>query len=121
MKRRPQIVESISTFGSNVDNRQRGRRQDLIDKLIPRFSFLSVMRRIIEFYRNDRRQIPIAKNEIDVLAIDSIEVRLPGTGAFADINEVSESDLCEESMVWRQPSQHFIKRTLSGREEILLL
>jgi hypothetical protein len=60
--------------------------------------------RIIEFYRNHRSQIPIAKNEIDVLPIDSIEVRMPGCRSFTDINKVSQSDFCEEGVVRRQPS-----------------
>ena len=48
-------------------------RHDLIDKLISRFAFLSVVRRVIKLYRNHRSQIAIAKQEIDVLPVDRLK------------------------------------------------
>ena len=121
MKRRPKIVRNITTLGSNVHYRQTRRRQDLIDKLISRFAFLVIVRRIVEFYRNHRRKIPIANREVEMLSIYSIEVRLPGCRALTDIYEIGQTNLCEDRVFRRNEAlKDFVERALRRGKKILL-
>ncbi len=51
------------------------RCQYLVHELVALCSIALIVRRIIEFNGKHGRQIAIAKNEVEMLAIDPIEVR----------------------------------------------
>ena len=73
-------------------------RHDLIDKLISRFAFLPVVRRVIKLYRNHRSQIAIAKQEIDVLPVDRLKCNCGVSGALSDLDKIGGSYLSENAL-----------------------
>jgi len=116
-----QFGGDVGPLHGDVKDRKTGGGQGGVNKCVPVTSGFFFVRRIVEFDdQHGAEFVPSAQDEIHMLGLDAIEVRLPVGCSLWHINEVGQSDLAEhEQLAIQDTAQHFVKRPLSGGEKIV--
>ena len=88
----------VSWADGNADERQRSNLKDPIHIAIAGYSIRPLVRRIIQFYRDERRKSPVTNHKVVVLGFNVIEIRFPKQVAFIRFDQVGQSDFREHGM-----------------------
>lgn len=113
------LFKRVIPPGPDAHDRQGGTREHGVDELIPRDPLRRVVRRIIKFDRDDRRQVFVTNKKINVLAVDGVEFLPEVTARSLNTHEIGESHLRENRVVGAQPAKDFVEGPFGGREEVI--
>jgi len=100
---------------------QRNRSENLVDEAIAGVPIILIVRAVIEFDRQHRGEVVVTKDEIKMLTINPVKMRLPRRGALRHGHEIGQPDLCENRVAGHEPPENLIEGMLRGGEEIFLL
>ena len=117
---RRELVRAVLTRGRDAENRQIDRGKDAFDEGVPLLSARLLVAAVVELDDQDRRQVAgTAQNEIDVLLLDAILVRLPVFRASSDLDQIRQADLDENGKILRSSGrlQHVVEAMLGWRED----
>src|SRR6266567_3992925 len=108
---RPNLVDGVRSCHRNTKNRDTCRGQGGINKLIACFAVRLRLRRIAQLDRHHRRESRVANQEIQMFRLNSIMLCSPSLPSCGGKDDVAQTHLGENSVVWSNPPQNFVKRT----------